>query len=368
MHKLRPATQTLERSSSQNSINSQGNSETEEQIVVETANGGDQSQNNLPPAQLQNENPQNNNNQNEIMALSPGDILRGIPDFDHKSQDNVKKFIAQVDLMYLLAPNSNDTILAITRAKLIIANKLNSVGDKTWAQIKADIKLKYRTLITFEVAQEKLLSLQQGPKEALDAYANRVRSLLESLNGTTNNENADIQNSNRAMNESLAIRKFKQNLFDRELRGMALSAEHENLSDAISHASSKHEQLIASNLHKMEIEKKEPEGEKQQSKNIQNPFSKQSNFKKNREYTNKNKNNSSQCTHCKKTNHQSDKCFFRPGGPGANKSNENETKSSNVAAAVAQPSSQPEAIATTSSAPTVQSNTISLQPYHYLNC
>lgn len=313
--------------------------------------------------------PLNIEDQNDnTMALSPGDILKGIPDFDPKSQECVKKFIAQVDLMYLLAPNSNDTIIAVTRAKLVNANKLNSVSDKTWPQIREDIKLKYRTQMTYEVAQEKLLSLQQGSKETLDSYANRVRTLLDALNIVTINDNADIQTSNRTMNENLAVRKFKQNFFNEELRVMAVAADHTNLNDAIAHASSKCEQLLASNLHKTpskEPDKKEPEPEKKFTP-------KQTNWKKGKgDYNNKNKNNSNNCAHCKKSNHSSDQCFFRPGGPGAHKTGDNETKNkqTNVATAAAQPTGQPEAVASTSTAPPLPmpSNSINLQPYQYLN-
>lgn len=351
-----------EKSETQENIDLQENSETEENIiVVEDHNIPNPIQAELP---LNNQFVENNNNL--VMALSAGDILKGIPDFDGKSQDSTKKFIAQIDLMYTLSPDSGDIILAIVKAKLVTANKLSSIADKTWAQIKSDIKLKYRTQITFEVAQEKLLSLQQGPKEAHDAYANRVRALLDALNSATINDNADIQNSNRSMNESLAIRKYKQNIFDRELRGIALSADHNNLSDAIAHAASKYEQLIASNLHKKdqdkkEQEKKEPEIEKSSKTN------KQSNFKYNKnkqENGNKNKNNASQCSHCKKTNHQSDQCFFRPGSSGFNKNanEQSQPKSSNTAHAVKETDEQKQ------SDELLAPSQLNLQPYHYLNC
>lgn len=41
------------------------------------------------------------------------------------------------------------------------------------------------------------------------------------------------------MNESLAIRKFKQNIHDREIRIMALTTEHTSLAEAIAHATEK---------------------------------------------------------------------------------------------------------------------------------
>lgn len=54
------------------------------------------------------------------------------------------------------------------------------------------------------------------------------------------------------MNESLAIRKFKQNIHDREIRIMALTTEHTSLAEAIAHATEKKEQFQSSNLSKEE--------------------------------------------------------------------------------------------------------------------
>lgn len=358
----------------QDDIESHENIVTEENISDSRQQqqiNSDLSGNSLPS---NNQNTQENNNQNLEMALSPGDILKGIPDFDSKSQDNVKKFIAQVDLMNLLAPNSGETILAIVRAKLVTANKLSSISDKTWAQIKADIESKYRMQMSYEVAQEKLLSVQQGPKESHDAYAKRVRDLLDALNAATINNNADIQKANRDLNEGLAVRKFKQNIYDRELRTMAITAEHTTLADAIAHTSIKFEQLQASNINKKEQEKKETEKKESDAEKSSKNSNEQSIFKPNKnkyKYQNKNKNDTAQCAHCKKSNHPSDQCFFRPGGAGLqNKNNNNEqsqTKSSNTAAAMAQPSAQNELPATTSSVALQQAQSMTLQPYHFLN-
>lgn len=317
------------------------------------------------------------------MALKPGDILNGIPEFESKSQTDVNKFIANVDLMYTLAPEAGATILAVVKAKLVTANKLGSLDNKTWDQIKTEVNKKYKLTMPFEVAQEKLISIKQGPKETLDVYANRVKSLLDALNNATTNANADIQSSNRSMNENLAIRKFKQNICDKEIRIMALSAEHSSLVEAIAHASAKSEQLNASNVQQQpQPEKRESSGNvvNKNSSGVGNANSnagqqnKQSNFKynKNKQEYNKSKSDAPQCVHCKKYNHQSDQCLFRPGGPGLNKSNNGEQsqmKNSNTAT-VAQPMPQQETEATTSFVPPHQSSQQSqptiLQPYHFL--
>lgn len=358
-------------SNSKNPIVSQTEPQLQNNIFIQQNQGNNDLPQNIFNFQNQNE------IHNPIMALSVSDILNGIPDFDPKSQESIKKFIAQVDLMNTLSTDNAPTILQIAKARLVTANKLSSVTNKTWAQIKADINEKYRTQISFEVAQEKLLSVQQGPKESHDAYANRLRSLLDSLNSATINDNAEIQNANRNMNENLAIRKFKQNIFDRELRTIAISAEHTTLADAIAHATTKHEQLRSSNVDKKENDKKESEKKEPENEKNKN-FNKQHNFKnnKNGQSYNRNKNNADQCTHCKKTNHQSDQCIFRPGGPGYTKNNNNDqkqaqTKSSNTAAAIAQPNEQniqSEPVATTSSVAPQQAQSMVLQPYHYLNC
>lgn len=182
-----------------------------------------------------------------------------------------------------------------------------------------------------------------------------------------------MQSANRTMNEQLAVRKYKQNINDKELRAMALAAEHNNLSDAIEHATSKYEQWISSNLHKKDQDKKEQEKKEQEPEKANKNNNKPS-FKYNKskpDFQNKNKNNSVACAHCKKNNHQSDQCYFKPGGSYVNKNGTNEqaqNKSSNTAAALAQPNVQIEATASTSSAVPQQAQSVPLQPYHFLGC
>lgn len=310
------------------------------------------------------------------MPLSVGDILTGIPDFDPKSLDAIKNFVARVDLMYKLSPDSADTILDIVRAKLVTANKLSTVENKSWQQIKSDIQNKYKSAVSFEVAQEKLLSVQQGPNEKHDAYANRVRGLLDSLNSVTLNANADIQNANRIMNEGLAIRKFKQNIFDSNLRVMALSAEHDSLSEAIAHAQSKFEQLNASNIQNF-ADKKSTDRKEQ----IHSNSNRDGNGKtiQNRPSTSQNNDKSDQkvrqfCKYCKKNSHSIENCrtLARKKENSNEKPNsekpEHAMQSTNTAAAVPRQSPQAEPIAASTSTAQFQPQVIDLQPYNYLNC
>lgn len=311
--------------------------------------------------------PHENTTNNQIMALTPGDILNGIPDFDSKNQTEVNKFIATVDMMNTLAPAQANIILTVARAKLITANKLGNISDKTWAQIKVEINEKYKLLIPFEVAQEKIISIKQNPKESLDTYANRVKSLLDALNGATTNDNNDVQASNRVMNENLAIRKFKQNILDREIRVMAVATEHTSLVEAISHALAKSEQLGASNVaHQSQLEKKETNNNS--NKYTSTTQNKQSNFHGKNEKSGQK--TDLFCKYCKRNNHNIDSCrtLARKNGnkPNAEKL-ENQPQNSSTAVAAKQAENQQlnEQIAGSASELDIQS--LTLQPYH-LNC
>lgn len=322
----------------------------------------------IPSAQIQQNSSLLNNNQPQVtMALGPGDILKGIPYFDSKSQESVNTFIASVDLMYTLSPDSGVTILAIAKTKLVNANKIGSLTNRTWAQIKADITDKYKLTMTFDEAQEKLLAIKQGARESLDTYANRVKSLLDSLNLATTDANADIQASNRKMNESLAIRKFKQNIFDREIRIMAMSTEHTNLVDAISHANIKCEQLSTSNVAQQpQTEKKESNFSKS---NNNGNYNKQSNSRSKNEKSGQKTNLF--CKYCKLNNHTIENCRRRPQNASKNNAEKSDGRTQNESRTTAVAGRQPEQqrndepVVGTSAQLDIQS--LTLHPYNHLN-
>lgn len=185
----------------------------------------------------------------EIMALSLEAILSGVIEFSSQSQPHITQFIANADMMIQLAPTQTDTVLTVIRTRLATASALGDISDKPWTEIKQAIRNKYiRSDIPFETAQERLLAIKQGPKEDIESYANRTKKLLEILNSSTINANQAVQAAQRSMNESLAIRKFKQNLFSEKIRLMAMNTDHANLMDAIGHAFQKNEELKASNV------------------------------------------------------------------------------------------------------------------------
>lgn len=304
---------------------------------------------------------------NTIMALSVSDILNGIKEFSSQNQDEIRQFIANVDMIHSLAINQRDAVMAVVRARLTNAHKLGDISEKQWAEIKPLILEKYRTQVSFETAQERLLSIRQGPKETIETYADRVKKLLDTLNGATTSTQAAVQAANRAMNESLAVRKFKQNIFDEKIRIMALSAEHTSLYEAVSHAAQKREQLNSSNI----VVGKEPNGRPAKTNNNNTNGNKNNNNNGNNNGPNKKR---EPCSHCNKNNHSSDRCFLKDKeqGPSRNDANKQEKfanranrKNANSAATARQAESDED------DEPEMASNSFSLhdgklqvRPYH----
>lgn len=316
--------------------------------------------------------PTDEGNTTSKMTLPLTDILNGIPDFSCKTHDEIKHFIAKADLIHDLAKDQNATVLSVIRTKLCTASKLGNISASTWSEIKKAISEKYRVSMSFETAQERLLSIKQGQKESLDDYANRVKVLLDALNSASSNTNADVQAANHVNNESLAVRKFKQNIFDEKIRLMALSSEHTSLTEAIAHAAEKREQLQSSNVSR--------DLSKNESKNGQNNKNGNGNGNTNNSGSNRKSNGGKRepCAHCKKTNHETGRCFFRPRGESASSSNgkgdmkaekftnrARSNKNMNVAMGTEEEEDECDAPPNLVSA---QSQSVQLQPYRYLNC
>lgn len=235
----------------------------------------------------------------DAMALTLSDVMRGIPKF-LETDDGIQQFIAESELMYDLSEGTvKTTALRIIKTRLATAHKLGDIGNDTWLQIKTKLREKYRNTMTYETAQERLLAIRQGPKESLETYSDRVKKLLDSLNIASVNEDPNVQSATRAMNEELAVRKFKQNIFDEKVRTMALSTDHRSLFEAIAHATQKQEQMQSSNIVK-DQKTEQKEANKSQNNNGGYNNKKPQNFKK------------AVCLHCKKPGHSPDRCFFKP--------------------------------------------------------
>lgn len=184
-------------------------------------------------------------------TLSVHSIVRGIDRFNSKNREEVESFIANVELFDELSGTNADLkliVLKTVKSRLKAITILGNVQSLTLEQIIVRIREKFKLSMTFDAAQEKLLSIQQTPKESIDSYSERVKKLLDIMNTESTDTNVDIQNAKAVMNEKLAIRKFKQNLFDANVRMMALSVTHTDLYEAVSFANEKWEEMRMSNF------------------------------------------------------------------------------------------------------------------------
>lgn len=184
-----------------------------------------------------NESINSNQYNSEEMALSVNTILSGIDKFSSKNQENVEEFISSVELYTALAGNNQEmvsTILMVVKSRLKSVTKLGNVQNLNLNQIKERLREKFKINITFDTAQEQLICIKQMANETIDSYGERVKKLLDIMNSYCTDEEEAVQNAQTIMNERLAIRKFKQNLYDTGARIVAIAANHTNLYDAIS--------------------------------------------------------------------------------------------------------------------------------------
>lgn len=187
----------------------------------------------------------------EEMALTIPAILSGVEKFTSKSREQIESFIASAILYNELASEDRDlkaVVLKTVRSRLAAVTKLGNVKNLTFDQIIARIREKFQIDISFDAAQEKLISIQQGKNESIDDYGERIKKLVDIMNAACMNDNEAVQNAQVDMNEKLAIRKFKQNLQDKNLRLLTLSSTHNNLFEAISFAVEKHGEINTTNV------------------------------------------------------------------------------------------------------------------------
>lgn len=184
-------------------------------------------------------------------TLSVHSIVRGIDKFNSTSREEVESFISNVELFNDLCGTSEELkliVLKTVKSRLKAITILGNVQSLSLVQIITRIREKFKLSMTFDAAQEKLLAIQQGPRESIDSYSERVKKLLDIMNTESTDTNDDIQNAKAKMNENLAIRKFKQNLFESNVRMMALSITHTDLYEAVSFANEKSEEMRMSNF------------------------------------------------------------------------------------------------------------------------
>lgn len=196
--------------------------------------------------------------ENNTMALNISAVLRGIEKFSSETPEEVKQFVANCDLYYDLADEVlKPTVLRVIRTRLIAVPKLGKLDTLTWDQIKAKINKAFKPEMSFDSAQEKLLAIKQNSHETIEKYGERLKKLLDAMNLVSTSDNADVQEAQCKANEKLAVRKFKQNLLDKNLRVISLAVNHENLFEAITFADEKREELNTSNVKSNETDKKQ---------------------------------------------------------------------------------------------------------------
>lgn len=290
--------------SSQSNLNSTRNQSPGQSNTANTANSTQGSNNSgsssTPPSPNEN-NTGNPNTFREVdedgeMALSINTILRGIEKFSSKTQEEVECFIASVELYNELAgddANLKATVVKVVKSRLKAITSLGNVQNLTLVQIIERIRDKFKLNMTFETAQEKLLTIRQNSNEKIDAYGDRVKQLLDIMNVHCSTEGSvEVQNAKTEMNENLAIKKFKQNLSNPNARVVAIAKDHTNLYEAISFVIEKFEALSATN-----------------SNNSNN--SNTSNGNKNKNPSEKQQKHKAWCHICKKNNHFTRDCYSK---------------------------------------------------------
>lgn len=267
---------------------------------------------------IQAENPEGEQQETNMTGINAHSIVRGIDKFSWKNREDVESFIANIELFDDLCGTSDDLkliVLKTVRSRLKAITLLGNVQSLTLIQIIARIREKFKLSMTFDAAQEKLLSIQQGSKESIDNFGERVKNLLDIMNTESADTNDAIQNAKAKMNENLAIRKFKQNLFNSNVRMMALSATHSDLYEAVSFANEKLEEMRMSNVRQ------------EQPKNSTNTLNVQKS-----NTAEKDKKEKMFCHICKRKNHMTKDCFAKKNNQQndnsqSNKQSENTNKS-----------------------------------------
>lgn len=73
------------------------------------------------------------------MSISLSDIFHDITHLTGESQEEIKKFIANAEMMYTLcAKAQKPTVLTVIKNRLSSAGKLCDISDLTWDDIKLD--------------------------------------------------------------------------------------------------------------------------------------------------------------------------------------------------------------------------------------
>lgn len=177
-----------------------------------------------------------------IMAnLTYTDLINAIPQFDGKETE-IESFITTCDTYNgLINEDRRGTFLAIVTKKLRgeALAKVQPILDYTsWDALKRALQDKLKKPISFEYAQEKLINIVQGRDENFEKYAERLKKALAKLNGASRTLTMDggALRMLKKANEKLAIRKFEQNTYNKDVKIMLSATRNETLEEAIAFA------------------------------------------------------------------------------------------------------------------------------------
>ena len=116
-----------------------------------------------------------------------------------------------------------------------------SLGDidqyENWEALRTVLKEKFKSIFSYDIARENISEIQQNQRESVEEYSVRARKLLEDLNKANSGftDQAEIRVV-KSLNEKLAITKFKQNIFNDDLRILVQARKDGTLEEAITHA------------------------------------------------------------------------------------------------------------------------------------
>lgn len=172
------------------------------------------------------------------MSLNLKDALSNISKFDGKPE-NLENFLAECDLhVEFGAENQADAILKVIKSKITSCAraKLGDISTKTYVELKALMKQKFKPIKTRDLAREELLCIKQKEKESIAELSTRIRDLVDAMNNFPAEYNAETARLLSEENEKTAVRRFEQAIKKESVKIALISGRCRALDEAISYA------------------------------------------------------------------------------------------------------------------------------------
>lgn len=177
----------------------------------------------------------------ENLGLELKDVITAIPIFSGNRKD-LDTFTNTCDLyVELISPSDRPHLIKIIKTKITgeALAKISPIASlTTWPEIRKKLKEKINKTITVEYAREDLNNVKQFKDESIEAYSNRIRGKLRSLNEAVKEmtESDTEITVIRKINEKQAINKFEQHIRNNTLRMMVSAAAKDSLDECIAFA------------------------------------------------------------------------------------------------------------------------------------